>query len=73
MSDFQVKDANGNLIQEGDAVMLVRDLKIKGMSATLKRGEIIKNVRLTDSDDSVECKVGRSSVVLKTEYLKVKK
>lgn len=67
---MDVKDSNGNLLQEGDSVHVTKDLKVKGMSATLKRGVVIKNIRLTDSPAEVECRIGKSSVVLRTEFLK---
>lgn len=67
---MQVKDSNGNVLEDGDAVHVVKDLKVKGMSKTLKRGNAIKNIRLTGSPDEVECSVGKSTVVLKTQFLK---
>jgi protein PhnA len=67
---MDVKDSNGNLLQEGDSVHVTKDLKVKGMSTTLKRGVVIKNIRLTDSPAEVECRIGKSSVVLRTEFLK---
>lgn len=67
---METKDSNGNLLSDGDAVHLIKDLKVKGMSTTLKRGNVIKNIRLTGSADEVECKVGKSTVVLKTAFLK---
>ncbi|EMR03082.1 alkylphosphonate utilization protein [Cesiribacter andamanensis] len=67
---MDVKDSNGNLLQDGDSVHVTKDLKVKGMSATLKRGVVIKNIRLTDSPQEVECRIGKSSVVLRTEFLK---
>lgn len=62
---MEAKDSNGNILSDGDAVHVVKDLKVKGMSATLKRGNVIRNIRLTDSPDEVECRVGKSQVVLK--------
>lgn len=70
--DFEVKDSNGNVLQEGDSVQLIRDLKIKGTSTNLKRGTVIKNIRLTNDDAAVECRIGKSHIVLKTQYLKKK-
>lgn len=67
---MEAKDSNGNILNDGDSVHVVKDLKVKGMSTTLKRGNMIKNIRLTDSPDEVECRVGKSQVVLKTMYLK---
>jgi protein PhnA len=67
---MDVKDSNGNLLQEGDSVHVTKDLTVKGMSTTLKRGNVIRNIRLTDSPNEVECRIGKSSVVLRTEFLK---
>ncbi|GHA60934.1 alkylphosphonate utilization protein [Pontibacter akesuensis] len=67
---MEVKDSNGNVLSDGDSVHVTRDLKVKGMSTTLKRGNVIKNIRLTGSEEEVECRVGKSQVVLKTMYLK---
>ena len=67
---MEVKDSNGNILEEGDSVLVVKDLKIKGMSKTLKRGETIKNIRLTANPQEVECRIGRSQIVLKTQFLK---
>lgn len=67
---MDTKDSNGNSLQDGDSVHVVKDLKVKGMSATLKRGNVIKNIRLTGNANEVECRVGKSTIVLKTEFLK---
>ena len=65
-----VKDSNGNTLAEGDSVQVIKDLKVKGSSDTLKRGTPFKNIRLTDDDEAVECGQGRNTVVLKTCFLK---
>lgn len=70
--DIQVKDSNGNILEEGDSVQLTRDLKVKGSSLNLKRGTVIKNIRLTNSDQEVECRVGKAQLVLKAQFLKKK-
>ncbi|MEJ4087926.1 alkylphosphonate utilization protein [Galbibacter orientalis] len=67
---MEVKDSNGNVLNDGDSVHLTKDLKVKGMSKTLKRGNVIKNIRLTGSPNEVECRVGKSTIVLKTQFLK---
>ncbi|MDX5347140.1 MAG: alkylphosphonate utilization protein [Hymenobacteraceae bacterium] len=67
---MEVKDSNGNILSDGDSVHVIKDLKVKGMPTTLKRGNVIKNIRLTNSPDEVECRIGKSQVVLKTMYLK---
>ncbi|WP_344762330.1 alkylphosphonate utilization protein [Actimicrobium antarcticum] len=66
-----VKDSNGNLLADGDSVSLIKDLKVKGTSVTLKRGTIAKNIRLTDDPEEVECNVEKvKGLVLKTCFLK---
>lgn len=66
-----VKDCNGNIIKEGDSVQLTRDLKVK-KGGSLKRGTVFKNVRYSDSDDYVDCRSGKSTIAIKTAYLKKK-
>jgi protein PhnA len=65
-----VKDSNGNTLVEGDSVQVIKDLKVKGSSETLKRGTVLKNIRLTDDEEAIECGQGRNTVVLKTCFLK---
>jgi protein PhnA len=65
-----VKDSNGNILNDGDSVTLIKDLKVKGTSTTLKRGTMVKNIRLTDDEDEIECRIDRVQMVLKTEFLK---
>jgi protein PhnA len=65
-----VRDSNGNELNDGDAVMVIKDLKVKGSSETLKRGTTFKNIRLTDDEEAIECGQGRNTVVLKTCFLK---
>ncbi len=67
---METKDSNGNFLSNGDSVHLVKDLKIKGSSSVLKRGVKIKNIKLTDDPDEVECRVDGSVIVLKTMFLK---
>ena len=67
---METKDANGNILSDGDSVHVTKVLKIKGMSNTLKRGNLIKNIRTTGDPQEVECRVGKSTVVLKTTFLK---
>lgn len=64
------QDSNGNELNDGDTVMVIKDLKVKGMSKTLKRGSQIKGIRLTGNDSQIECRIGKSTVVLKTEFMK---
>lgn len=67
---MDAKDSNGNILEDGDNVHVTKDLKIKGMSKVLKRGNIIKNIRLTGNPQEVECRIGKSQIVLKTQFLK---
>jgi protein PhnA len=66
-----VRDSNGNALADGDAVVVTKDLRVKGSSDTLKRGTTFKNIRLiADDPEAIECGSGRNTVVLKTCYLK---
>ena len=67
---LSVRDSNGTELEDGDAVQVIKDLKVKGTSTTLKRGTIYKNIRLTRKDEEVECGKGKSTIVLKTCFLK---
>ena len=66
-----VRDSNGTVLTDGDAVTLIKDLKVKGTSVTLKRGTLVKNIRLTDDPDEIECNAEKvKGLVLRTEFLK---
>ena len=67
---MDVKDSNGNLLKDGDSVVIIKDLKVRGSSAVLKRGTIVKNIRLTDDEAEIEGKVDRTMMVLRTEFLR---
>lgn len=68
---MEVRDSNGNILNDGDSVTLIKDLKIKGTSVTLKRGTPIKNIRLTDDVEEIECRTDKvKGLVLKTCFLK---
>ncbi|MGN0917989.1 MAG: zinc ribbon domain-containing protein YjdM [Oxalobacter sp.] len=64
------KDSNGNILQDGDSVILIKDLKVKGSSIVIKKGTKVKNIRLVDSDHDVDCKIDGQSFSLKSEFLK---
>ena len=64
---METKDSVGNLLNDGDTIVLSKTLKIKGMSKTLKRGDKIKNIRLINDTENIECRVGKSQIVLKTK------
>ena len=70
MDERTVKDSNGNPLKEGDSVVLIKSLPVKGTSVTLKKGMVIKNIHLTDDDEEIECRVEKVKMVLKTMYLK---
>ncbi len=68
--NMDVKDSNGAPLQDGDSVMLIKDLKVKGSSLNLKRGTVMKGIRLTGKPEEVECRTGKTTLVLKTCFLK---
>jgi protein PhnA len=72
MEAIIVKDSNGNQLNDGDSVTLIKSLKVKGGGTTLKQGTLIKKIRLTDNDEEVDCKVDGMGIVLKTCFLKKK-
>ena len=66
-----VKDANGNLLQDGDTVTVIKDLKVKGSSSTLKQGTKVKGIRLVEGDHNIDCKIdGYGAMKLKSEFVK---
>lgn len=70
--DGIVRDANGNPLADGDAVILIKDLKVKGSSTVLKKGTKVKSIRLVDGGGGhdVDCKTDQGSFMLKSEFLK---
>ena len=67
----ETRDSNGAILTNCDSVLVVKDLKVKGTSVTLKKGTKVKNIRLTDSPDEIEGNVeGVRGLVLKTEFVK---
>jgi protein PhnA len=71
MNMLAVKDSNGNVLADGDSVTTIKDLKVKGTSVTLKRGTMVKNIRLTDDEEEIECNVEKvKGLILKTCFLK---
>jgi protein PhnA len=65
-----VKDANGTVLADGDSVVLIKDLKVKGSSTTLKQGSKIKSIRIVDGDHEIDCKTDAGQMMLKACYLK---
>ena len=65
------RDSAGNLLQDGDTVTVIKDLKLKGGGGTVKMGTKVKNIRLVDSDHDIDCKIdGLGAMSLKTEFVK---
>ena len=71
-SDFDVvKDSNGNILNDGDSVTVIKDLKVKGSSNPIKMGTKVKNIRLVDGDHDIDCNIdGFGAMKLKSEFVK---
>lgn len=70
-SGLVVRDANGNLLSDGDSVTLIKDLKVKGTSAVAKVGTKVRNIRLVEGDHNIDCKIdGIGAMGLKSEFVK---
>lgn len=69
---MDINDCNGNSLSNGDSVIVVKTLNVKGSPLVIKKGTKVKNIRLTDDSNEVDCKVNGTRVVLKTIYLKKK-
>ncbi|WP_417609056.1 zinc ribbon domain-containing protein YjdM [Owenweeksia hongkongensis] len=68
---LSVKDANGNTLEDGDSVVVVKNLPVKGHPKPIKAGTKVKNIRLVDSDHNIDCKIdGFGSMALKSEFVK---
>ncbi|MBS7539082.1 alkylphosphonate utilization protein [Ancylobacter lacus] len=66
-----VRDASGNVLADGDSVVLVKDLKVKGAGQTLKQGTVIRSIRLTDNPDEIDCRHETiKGLVLRTEFVR---
>lgn len=68
--DGVVKDSNGARLGDGDAVTVIKDLKVKGSSMVIKRGTKVKSIKLTENPEEVDCRIEGTSIVLKTCFLK---
>lgn len=69
--DTSIRDANGNVLVDGDSVVIVKDLPVKGFAKAIKAGTKVKNIRLTDGDHNIDCKVdGFGGMALKSEFVK---
>lgn len=70
-SGASVKDANGTALSNGDTVVVIKDLKVKGSSSVVKVGTKVKNIRLVDGDHNIDCKIpGIGAMSLKSEFVK---
>lgn len=68
---FVVKDSNGNILQNGDSVVTIKNLPVKGTSQGIKAGTKVRNIRLVDSDHNIDCKIeGFGAMALKSEFVK---
>ncbi|MBV8465888.1 MAG: alkylphosphonate utilization protein [Burkholderiales bacterium] len=66
-----IRDANGNELQDGDTITVIKDLKVKGSSSVVKVGTKVKNIRLVDGDHDIDCKIdGFGAMQLKSEFVK---
>ena len=66
-----IKDVNGNVLNDGDTIIVIKDLKVKGSSSVLKQGTKVKNIRLVDGDHDIDCKIsGFGAMKLKSEFVK---
>ena len=66
-----IRDVNGNVLNDGDAVTVIKDLKVKGSSSPIKIGTKVKNIRLVDGDHNIDCKIdGFGAMSLKSEFVK---
>lgn len=69
--ETEYKDANGNVLVDGDTVSIIKDLKVKGASQPLKVGTKVKNIRLVEGDHNIDCKIdGFGPMKLKSEFVK---
>jgi protein PhnA len=70
-SENAIKDANGNVLHDGDSVVIIKDLPVKGAPKPIKAGTKVKNIRLTDGDHNIDCKIdGFGAMALKSEFVK---
>ena len=66
-----IRDANGNVLQDGDTITVIKDLKVKGSSSVVKVGTKVKNIRLVEGDHDIDCKIdGFGAMKLKSEFVK---
>ena len=67
-----VKDSNGKILKDGDTVVIIKDLPVKGFSKSIKVGTKVNNIRLTDGDHNIDCKIGEfGAMAIKSEFVKL--
>lgn len=70
-NDNLIKDSNGNALNDGDTITVIKDLKVKGSSLVVKVGTKVKNIRLVDGDHDIDCKIdGIGAMKLKSEFVR---
>lgn len=70
-NDLVIKDANGNILKDGDTITVIKDLKVKGSSSVVKVGTKVKNIRLVTGDHDIDCKIeGIGAMKLKSEFVR---
>ncbi len=67
---METKDCNGTVLADGDSVVVQKDLPVKGSSQKIKRGTVVKKIRLTSNSEQIDCKINGSGIVLKTCFVK---
>lgn len=67
---LRVTDSNGNILVDGDSVILIKDLTLRGTSQVIKRGTKAKGIRLTESPEEIDCRIDGTAIVLRTEFVK---
>lgn len=67
---METSDSNGNVLQNGDSIIVIKTLKVKGSPNDIKRGTVVKNIRLTDNNEEIEGKIDGTLIVLKTCFVK---
>lgn len=67
---MEVRDSNGIVLNDGDSVTVIKDLKVRGSSEVIKRGTMAKNIRLTDDPAEIDCRINKTAMVLRTEFVK---
>lgn len=69
--ELTIKDSNGNILKDGDTVIVIKDLKVKGYSSAIKAGTKVKNIKIVDGDHNIDCKIdGFGAMQLKSEFVK---